>query len=58
MTTQALHMPAPQPNFVPVMLRYSRRKSFIESPSGISIGPTARPLTVRLMGCVFIAAPP
>ena len=48
MTAQLRHCAAPQPNLVPVMPRYSRRKSFIESSSRTSIGPCAWPLIVRL----------
>ena len=45
-TAQLRHCAAPQPNLVPVIPRYSRRKSFIVRSSRTSIGPCARPLIV------------
>src|SRR5215475_5555970 len=48
MTAQLRHCAAPQPNLVPVIPRYSRRKSFIVSSSRTSLGPYARPLMVTV----------
>src|ERR1700676_31734 len=45
-TAQLRHWAAPQPNFVPVKPRNSRKKSFIVRSSYTSIGPYARPLIV------------
>jgi hypothetical protein len=48
MTAQLRHCAAPQPNLVPVIPRYSRRKSFIDNSSRTSRGPYARPLMVTV----------
>src|SRR5216683_1026698 len=41
-TAQLRHCAAPQPNLVPVIPRYSRKKSFIVKSSRTSLGPCAR----------------
>jgi hypothetical protein len=43
-TAQLRHCPAPQPNFVPVSPRLSRKKSFMVISSRTFTGPYARPL--------------